>query len=158
MSGQQAIEIVDYQPKYHEDFRRLNYEWIEKYFQLEQSDHQSLDHPEEQIIQPGGHIYLAIDQGEVVGTCALKKCDEASYELVKMAVTGKAQGKGIGKLLGAAAIDKARQLGAKSIFLESNTVLTPAMRLYQKLGFQKIVGQPSPYDRCNIQMELKLTE
>ncbi|MEO0433444.1 MAG: GNAT family N-acetyltransferase, partial [Cyanobacteria bacterium J06656_5] len=67
-----------------------------------------------------------------------------------------AQGKGIGWLLGQAAINRARELGAETIFLESNTVLKPAINLYQKLGFRKVVGQPSPYQRCNIQMELKL--
>jgi N-acetylglutamate synthase-like GNAT family acetyltransferase len=158
MQQQQAIEIIDYQPRYHDDFKQLNYEWIEKYFGLEASDHQSLDRPEEQIIKPGGHIYLAIDQGEVVGTCALKKRDPQSYELVKMAVTEKAQGRGVGRLLGEVAIAKARELGGRSIFLESNTVLTPAISLYQKLGFRQVVGHPSPYERCNIQMELKLTE
>jgi GNAT superfamily N-acetyltransferase len=155
---QGTIEIIDYQPQYHEDFKRLNYEWIEKYFSLEASDHQSLDRPEAEIINPGGHIYLAIDQGKVVGTCALKKRDQQSFDLVKMAVTETAQGKGVGRLLGEAAIAKARELGGRSIFLESNTVLTPAISLYQKLGFQKIVGQSSPYKRCNIQMELKLME
>jgi hypothetical protein len=27
--------------------------------------------------------------------------------------------------------------------------------LYQKMGFQKIVGHATPYKRCNIQMELR---
>ena len=66
-------------------------------------------------------------------------------------------GKGIGWLLSIAAINKARQLGGKTIYLESNTVLKPAINLYQKLGFQKVVRKPSPYNRCNIQMELSLT-
>jgi hypothetical protein len=35
-------------------------------------------------------------------------------------------------------------------------VLTPAISLYGKLGFKKIVGPPTPYQRCNIQMELAL--
>jgi len=73
-----------------------------------------------------------------------------------MAVTAKARGKGIGWLLGQKAINKARELGAKRVFLESNTILEPAINLYRKLGFRKIVGHPSPYERCNIQMELKL--
>jgi GNAT superfamily N-acetyltransferase len=158
MPEHQSIQIIDYQPEHRDDFRRLNHEWIEKYFKLETFDHNSLDHPDEQIIKPGGHIYMAIDRGEVVGTCALKKQDRETYELVKMAVTEKAQGKGIGRLLGKSAIQKARELGAKSIFLESNTVLTPAINLYQKLGFRKVIRQPSPYKRCNIQMELKLLE
>ncbi len=82
--------------------------------------------------------------------------NDSTYELSKMAVAEKVRGKGIGWLLGQAATNKARELGAKTVFLESNTVLEPAIRLYQKLGFRKVVGQPSPYKRANIQMELKL--
>jgi DNA-binding MarR family transcriptional regulator/N-acetylglutamate synthase-like GNAT family acetyltransferase len=153
---QQQVEIIDYSPEFQGDFKRLNYEWIEKYFKLEDSDHQSLDNPNQKILQPGGFIYLARYNNEVVGTCALIKVDDERYELAKMAVTEKVRGKGIGWLLGQAAIHKARDLGAKTIYLESNTVLEAAIHLYQKLGFRKVVGQPSPYERCNIQMELQL--
>ena len=78
------------------------------------------------------------------------------FELAKMAVSPKFQGKGIGSVLGNAVIDKARDLGAKKIYLESNTVLGPAINLYRKLGFTKVTGVPSPYARCNIQMELAI--
>ncbi|MBW4657700.1 MAG: bifunctional helix-turn-helix transcriptional regulator/GNAT family N-acetyltransferase [Drouetiella hepatica Uher 2000/2452] len=158
----QHIEIIDYSPEFHDDFKRLNYEWIEKYFKLEEFDYQSLDHPDERILQPGGHIYMAVDNSEmsseVVGTCALIKIDNDTYELAKMVVAERVRGKGIGWLLGQAAISKARDLGAKVICLESNTVLEPAINLYQKLGFRRVVGHASPYERCNIQMELSLVE
>ncbi|HMI01089.1 MAG TPA: GNAT family N-acetyltransferase, partial [Pedobacter sp.] len=59
-------------------------------------------------------------------------------------------------LLGNAVIEKARSLGARKIYLESNTILTPAINLYHKLGFKKVAGHATPYERCNIQMELSL--
>jgi DNA-binding MarR family transcriptional regulator/GNAT superfamily N-acetyltransferase len=153
----QQVEIIDYRPEFQPDFQRLNYEWIEKYFQVEAADRQALNHPYEKILAPGGHIYMARFNGELVGTCAVIKIDEDTYELAKMAVTETAKGKGIGWLLGQAAINKARELGAKTVFLESNTALEPAINLYRKLGFQKTVKQASFYKRCNIQMELKLS-
>ena len=152
----QHVEIIDYSTEFHEDFKRLNYEWIEKYFKLEENDHQSLNNPYEKILKPGGHIFMARYKGEIVGTCALIKINDDTYELAKMAVKESARGKNIGWLLGKAITNKARELGAKKVFLESNTQLEPAINLYHKLGFQKVVGQPSPYERCNIQMELKL--
>jgi DNA-binding MarR family transcriptional regulator/predicted GNAT family N-acyltransferase len=152
----QHVEIIDYSPEFQDDFKRLNYEWIEKYFKLEDSDHQSLNYPNKKILQPGGHIYIARYNGEIVGTCALINMNNDTYELAKMAVTESARGKGVGWLLGQAAINKARQLGAKTVYLESNTVLEAAINLYQKLGFRKIIGNPSTYKRCNIQMELQL--
>ncbi|MGY0040069.1 GNAT family N-acetyltransferase [Pedobacter sp. NJ-S-72] len=53
---------------------------------------------------------------------------------------------------------KAKELGAKKIYLESNTILKPAINLYHKLGFVKVAGRITPYERCNIQMELKLSK
>ena len=152
----QQVEIIDYSPEFLEDFKQLNYEWIEKYFTMEEADRKYLDHPNENILEPGGHIYMARHDGAIVGACALVNMDGKTYELAKMTVTERARGRGIGRLLGEAAIAKARELGATRLYLESNTVLEPAIRLYQKLGFRKIVGHPSPYERCNIQMELEL--
>ena len=91
-------------------------------------------------------------------TFALIKIEdpEYDYELAKMAVSPRAQGKNIGWLLGRAAINKARQLGARGLYLESNTRLVPAINLYHKLGFVKVVGHASPYERSNIQMGMGL--
>lgn len=55
-------------------------------------------------------------------------------------------------------VDAARELGATNIYLESNTILEPAINLYHKLGFQKITGQVSPYERTNIHMVLDLAD
>lgn len=152
------MRLLDYTPTYQADFKRLNVEWIERYFRLEEADLKALDHPDEYIIQRGGHILLAEYQGQIVGACALLHMDANTYELAKMAVSPAAHGLGIGERLGRAAIAKAKALGATRLYLESNTKLTPAINLYHKLGFQKTVaGAPSPYERCNIQMELLLT-
>ena len=153
----QQVRIVEYSDQYHEDFKRLNYEWIERYFKLEPADRESLDKPQERIILPGGAILLAKDETGVVGTCALMKKEPGVFELVKMAVTPRAQGKSIGWLLGRAALEKAASLGAEKVLVESNTKLKPAINLYYKLGFQKVVRTPSPYERCNIQMEIILS-
>lgn len=152
------VQIVDYKPAYLEAFKRLNEEWISKYFKMETADHKALDNPQKNIIAKGGHILVALYNNEPVGVCALIKMDDPvyEYELAKMAVSPAAQGKNIGWLLGKAAIDKARSLGVKKLYLESNTILQPAINLYHKLGFQKVVGHATPYERCNIQMELVL--
>jgi DNA-binding MarR family transcriptional regulator/N-acetylglutamate synthase-like GNAT family acetyltransferase len=150
------VQIVDYKPTYLEAFKRLNEEWISKYFKMEPADHKALDNPQKNIIAKGGHILVALYNKEPVGVCALIKMEDPvyEYEMAKMAVSPAAQGKNIGWLLGRAIIDKARSLGAKKLYLESNTILQPAINLYHKLGFQRVVGHASPYERCNIQMEL----
>lgn len=150
------VEIVNYKPEYQQVFRNLNEEWISQWFVMEEQDYKALDHPQEYILDKGGHILIALYKGEPVGTIALIRMDDEMFELAKMAVSPKAKGKGIGLLLGNAAIEKARETGAKKIYLESNTALKPAINLYHKLGFKKVTGIPSPYERCNIQMILEL--
>ena len=154
------VRIVPYEEKYRIHFKTLNEAWIRKYFKMEEMDHRVLDHPKTYILDNGGVILIALYENEAVGVCALIKIDHPGYdyELSKMGVAHKAQSKGIGWLLGNAIIDKAKSLGAKSLYLESNTILKPAIALYRKLGFRKVSGIPSPYERSNIQMELKLDE
>jgi DNA-binding MarR family transcriptional regulator/N-acetylglutamate synthase-like GNAT family acetyltransferase len=148
------VEIVDFVPAYADVFRALNEEWIMRWFRMEESDHKALDHPQEYILDRGGHIFIALYRGTPVGTCALIAMDDGGFELAKMAVSPAAQGLGIGYLLGRACIEKARELGAPRVYLESNTTLKPAIHLYYKLGFRKVSGMPSPYERSNIQMEI----
>ena len=93
-----------------------------------------------------------------VGCCTLIRIDKHTYELAKMAVCPTAQGKGIGLLLGQKIIDSAKLLKARRLYLESNSILGPAINLYKKLGFKHIKGATSPYERCNEQMERDLSE
>lgn len=150
------VEIVDCEPEHYEAFKRLNCQWIEEYFELEEADLKSLDHPKEYLLDTGGCILVARYKGEVVGVCGLRNMDGESYEVVKMAVAEHARGKNIGWMLGQAIEERARELGARRLFIESNTRLKAAMRLYAKLGFKRFVGPPSPYEKCNIQLEKEL--
>ena len=155
----QEVQIVDYRPNLKDHFKELNYQWIEKYFEVEDVDRKILEHPE-QIINQGGRIIFAQLSGTVVGTCALIKIDDVTYELSKMAVTEEAQGRQIGKKLGLEIIRQARELRASRLVLESNKRLIPALTLYEKLGFRVIDGdlQQSIYCRANIKMELSLKD
>lgn len=154
------VKIVPYSEKFQSAFRNLNKAWISKYFKMEKADFDALDAPKEYILDKGGFIYVALVKNEPVGVCALiKRADKNyPYELAKMAVDPKMQGKKIGWLLGQAIVEHAKRLGSKNLYLESNTKLKPAIRLYEKLGFKKVEGGQTPYERCNIQMELKFIE
>ncbi len=153
-----TIEIVNYKSSYKEVFRDLNVEWISTYFKMEASDYKALDNADRYILQNGGYILVALLNKEPVGVCALIKMEDPKYdfELAKMAVAPKAQGKKIGWLIGEAIKDKAMSIGAKTLYLESNTMLIPAINLYRKLGFMEVFGRDTPYERCNIQMALAL--
>lgn len=149
-------EILDFTPEFASKFKELNEEWISRYFVMEEADHQSLSNPQHYIIEQGGYILMARYNGEIVGTCALINEGKGIFELAKMAVSPKAQGIKIGKLLGEAAVQKARQAGAIMLYLVSNRRLTTALNLYNKLGFVEVPMSPSIYARADIKMVLKL--
>lgn len=152
-----AIEIQEYRPEHQPWFEKFNREWIEKYFSMEPLDFAILENPEEHIIDPGGSIFLAYYDYEPAGTVALKFVSSGIYELTKMAVAERFQGKKIGKALAEAAIARAKENQAKSIVLYSNTLLRPAISLYEKLGFIEIPVD-GPYKRSNIKMRLTLPD
>lgn len=152
------VQVVPYEDKYQSAFKSLNEEWISAYFKMEAADYKALDNPKTYILDRGGKIFVALYNNEPVGVCALIKMDDPDFdfELAKMAVSPKVQGKNLGWLLGQAVVNAAKELGASNVYLESNTVLKPAINLYHKLGFKKVIGRSTPYERCNIQMELQL--
>ena len=140
-------------PAHAADFIRLNEQWIRAHFVLEEADHRLAAHPFK-IVEDGGHILSLVDEGRVVGVCALFKERDARYQLARMAVDPESRGRGLGEQLMGAALDLARQQGARSVFLLSNTVLTAAIALYRKHGFVTVTtGQHPVYARCNIVME-----
>ncbi len=152
------IKIVSCSEKYFEAFKALNEEWIIQYFKIEEMDRISLSNPKEYILDKGGYIAVALLNDEAVGVCALMKSNHEGFdfELAKMGVSPRAQGNGIGKLLGEHIIQRAQTMGATRLYLETNSVLGPAIALYKKLGFKEITGVTSPYERSDIQMMLDL--
>ncbi|MEP6786953.1 MAG: GNAT family N-acetyltransferase [Acidobacteriota bacterium] len=149
------VQIVDFTDEWAEDFASLNYEWIEKYFVVEQHDREILDDPQKWVIDLGGQIFMAIVSGLAAGTVALIPAGASVLELTKMAVAPEFQGMGIGDKLMARCVEYAKEQGTRSVFLESHTSLQPALHLYQKHGFVEVPGDPdSLYSRADIRMEL----
>lgn len=147
------IQIVDFTPELRHAFYELNVEWLEKYFQVEPIDEEMLAHPEESILKKGGVILFAIKDDAVVGTAALKHRGNGAYELTKMAVMPRCQGAGIGRRLVAACIAKFTDIGGRRLYLESHSSLTPAIRLYESVGFEhQPPPRPSEYRRADVYM------
>ena len=148
------IQVIDYDPTLAKYFKLLNIEWINTYFTVEEHDLEQLDNPEESVLKDGGAILFVQYQKDIAGTCALIKTGESEYELAKMAVSPQYRGKYLGNALMEAAIDKAKDMGAKKLWLGSNKRLVPALNLYKKFGFKNVPLKPSPYSRADVRMEL----
>lgn len=153
------MKIVEFEPGLAEAFRTINEDWIRRYFELEDKDREVLGDPQGQIIAKGGAVFFALDGEEPVGCVALIPMNDGGVELAKMGVLPKAQGQGAAKALINACVDRARAMQVPRIFLETNSVLGPALNLYRSTGFRDLASdcaEPSPYARCDVQMELRL--
>jgi GNAT superfamily N-acetyltransferase len=153
------VRIRQFLPGDEASFQSLNEEWISHYFRIEAKDEKTFSDPQGTILAPGGRILFATVAGRCVGCCALLCTAENEFEVAKMAVTPAYQGSGTGRKLLQSAIDTARSAGARRLYLETNHTLTPAIRLYESLGFKQLPpGQitSSPYERADVFMEMVL--
>ena len=147
-----ALQILPFAPRYAADFKRLNLEWLQKFFRVEPIDVQVLSRPQD-IIRKGGVIYVARRDGKIVGACALINDGDGVYELSKMAVTADCQGLGIGRKLLAACIAAFHARHGQHLILETNSILKPAIKLYESVGFEHSPQpHPSMYERGDVYM------
>jgi DNA-binding MarR family transcriptional regulator/ribosomal protein S18 acetylase RimI-like enzyme len=149
-----ALEIVPYEASLRDHFYRLNAQWLERHFRIEDIDRELLGDPERYVLAPGGAIFFAKLAGEVIGTCALLQEAPGVYELSKMGVDETFRGMGAGRCLLAAAIAEFHRRNGKELFLESNSRLTTALRMYEQAGFvlQPSIRQGSHYERADVYM------
>jgi DNA-binding MarR family transcriptional regulator/GNAT superfamily N-acetyltransferase len=155
----QRVEIVDYKPRFKRYFKSLNLEWLQGYFTVEDEDKRLLSDPYGKIIKAGGSVLFARLDEKIIGTAALVKHDKRTFELTKMAVTRKARGHQAGRKLALAAIERAKEAGAKKLILLTSRKLTAACKLYNSLGFVEMpIPQPwaTLYLRESIAMSLDL--
>lgn len=161
------VRIIGFDPRWRADFARLNVEWLRRWFVVEPFDEEVLGDPERHILADGGRVLFALLEGagesagrgddaapRAVGTVALRHAGDGVYELTKMAVEPDLRGAGIGRALLDAAIDAYRALGGRELYLESSSVLEPALRMYESAGF---VHHPAPrpgshYARADVHM------
>ena len=158
-----ALPVIEIRPLAPGDdataFRTLNEEWITRYFTLEAKDREILNNPVHSILLKGGHIFMAYSGAEAVGCVALIPMQNGVYELSKMAVSPHLRGRGLGRRLLQHAIAQARSIGARSLFLGSNTRLKDAVHLYESVGFCHVKPEtlpPKPYSRADVFMEMPL--
>lgn len=155
------VEIVEFKPKYARFFESINRAWLEEYFEIEPYDRIVLGDPQGEIIGRGGCVLFAKSGEDIIGACALLKHADAKYELAKMGVAKSHRGKGVGRQLALAVIERARRLGADTLVLATSPKLTAANALYHNLGFHEVdlleIG-PLPYKRRSIVMCLRLRD
>jgi ribosomal protein S18 acetylase RimI-like enzyme len=152
------IEIIEYSEQYNKAFADLNKAWLQKYFTVEPIDEKIFANPAAYIIDNGGYIFFVKLNDVVAGTFALMKVEGGVFELSKMAVDERFQGRKIGNKMLAFCLEKAKELEALKVILYSNTALQPAIHLYKKFGFEEVPLGNVDYKRANIKMEIDINK
>jgi putative acetyltransferase len=98
-----------------------------------------LDDLEISFFQGGGHFEVIEDaSGRVVGCAGLYPLSRHRAELCKMYIEQSARGRGLGKRMLENLLDAARRSGFREVWLETNSVLTEAITLYTRYGFEPV--------------------
>lgn len=149
--------IVPFRPAHRGDWRALNEAWLAAGgFTVEAKDRKAIDDPEGAILAIGGHIFIAEQDGQAVGCCAILPMADGGWEVAKMTVAPVARGLGLARRLLEACEGTARAAGAHRLYLETSSTLAPARALYDRFGFTPLPPAPSPYVRCDVWMEKRL--
>jgi putative acetyltransferase len=103
-----------------------------------------------------GGVFEVIENadGRIVGSIGLYPLDEETIELRKMYFAPEIRGLGLGQKLLGSMIEKARNLGYLRIYLETASVLQPAVHIYEKAGFRPVDEKHTP--RCDQAYMLEL--
>jgi putative acetyltransferase len=121
-------------------------------FDPENSEADLLDIEKAYINNGGTFIVLQNSQNDILGTVALLKLVGRSCKLRKMYVDKKYRGFKLGEQLMKQALNKAIELGFRTIYLETVHTMKAAIQLYEKYGFVIIPDKKADSPRCDIVM------
>jgi putative acetyltransferase len=84
---------------------------------------------------PDGCFIVARRDGAVIGCGALRWFSDSACELKRLYVIPVYRGEGIGRMIVAALIERARGLGYRSVLLDTLPAMSDAQALYASCGF-----------------------
>jgi putative acetyltransferase len=152
------VHIETFRPEHEQAFATLNRAWLVQHGLLEPPDENQLANPQGTILAPGGQIFVAVRDEDVLGTCAVIPHGAGVVELAKLTVAPAAQGQGLGRRLVEACLAFAREHDIRRVVLVSSSRLPAALRLYEAMGFRH---RPLPadvaYATADVYMELDLS-
>lgn len=89
------------------------------------------------IYSKKGRFWIAVKDGQVIGTVAIKDMGDKTAKLKRMFVLVDHHGTGVGQKLLDHAVDFARSQGFKKIILNTHALMNRAHRFYEKNDFVK---------------------
>ena len=99
----------------------------------------TLDHMYEHYDKPKATYFVVEENGKILGCAGFAQLDNYEgniCELQKMYFLEAVRGKGIGKELLTLCLDRAKEYGFESCYLETLPYMRTAQKLYKKMGFE----------------------
>ncbi len=124
--------IVWHRHRYVEDIKL-----IDEYFDAPAFEEELASLPGK-YAPPHGTLLLALHEDLPAGCVAVQEIDPHTCEMKKMFVYTHLRGKGVGRALAQASIDRARAIGYQSMRLTTGFRQYEAKALYHSLGFRVI--------------------
>ncbi len=103
----------------------------------------------------GGRFLVVIDDGQVIGSGAMRRMDTETGELKRMWMLEKYHGQGIGYRLIQELFAFAREQGYVRVRLQTSPKQTRALDFYRGLGFYKIPSYNDNTDEISMEIQLK---
>ena len=89
------LEIINYESRYHHDYKHISLEWLHEHNLYEDVDGEMLDHPRREVLDKDGFIFLAKLNEQIVGIVILLPLFGNTYELLKLGVSKRYQCRGM---------------------------------------------------------------
>jgi molybdopterin-guanine dinucleotide biosynthesis protein A/predicted GNAT family acetyltransferase len=148
-----SIEIVPFEPRHAEGFALLVADTLLEFgFERDPEFDGDLEAPASAYAA----LWVAIADGEVAGSVALRDLGSDRYELKRMYLRSAHRGRGVGKRLLTTALDWARVKGARVVRLDTAEGMVAARCLYESRGFVRVPGDAPRQGQQRLLYELRL--
>ena len=148
-----SVLIVPFEPVHEAGFRTLVSETLRE-FGFEPDPEIDPD-----LADPAGayeSLWVAVADGEVVGSVALRELTRAKRQLKRMYLRPDQRGRGLGRRLLETALEHARADGISVISLDTSERMEAARSLYEAYGFRRVAGSAPRQGQDRLLYELEL--